>query len=98
MKKVILSLILLISGISWMMAQSPLTLNAEIYNNQVRSEMHTNGSLFRSFQGSGFRDPGSVASSQGISTIFTQGLWIGGILENNDFAFSAVTYTEAGMD
>lgn len=86
------------SGISWMVSQSPLSWSAEIYNNQVRSGMQTNGSLFRAIQGSGFKYPGSVSSSKGISTIFTQGLWMGGILENNDLAVSTITYTQTGMD
>jgi hypothetical protein len=97
MKKVGISLLLFMGGISWMMAQPHL--GVEIYNNEVRGTMNIRGSLFWDFSYAGFSYPGSIgAPNKRTHTIFAQGLWLGGRFANGNPIVAAATYDQKGFD
>lgn len=63
--------------------------------NQVRAKVMNDGCMFWDYQGDALYE---VPKGSGKTSIFCQGLWIGGLDQNNQLHIAAQTYRQSGSD
>ncbi len=63
--------------------------------NQVRAKVMNDGGMFWDYTGDALYE---VPKGSGTTSIFCQGLWIGGLDQNNQLHIAAQTYRQSGSD